>query len=465
MKSFIILLSLIVNYAIAGLPPTATKFGTDTNFQTTFNFDFTGFTGTRTGTTLKINEHFADKVLENTRIITGGVVSANGTNAIDISAMTASFYNTSTGLENHISCPAVTAYSIAANIAAGADASYILVDATCAVTAITTDPSPSQLRDNVYLSKVAHRSGGNITNVRNFRMYGEEAVQNIWDLTEAIGTLTLYGNEYSAASTNLQLKKSAGISYRFIVNADLDRKTPSKISDIAVNPVTFIYAQRRTGGGVLYTASQTAIVPGQYDVGNSTLASVPNNEWSVQRIYHFPRTNSTYIFYARSKYSTLALAEASISAESFDLDTQFFSGAALRAYLIVRGAAVNLADSGDAKFVTLGKFGGVGGGGGTSLVLYQTVNNQAGAYAPVASDCNGIIKISSAVDVNLTLSALPTGCAYDIFQGSTGSITVVTGGGVTPVNSLGLFKTRTQYSAIVVKHTSATEAYVTGDLK
>lgn len=338
-------------------------------------------TATLVGDALSIPKIIPD----GTRLISGGDVTQASPNTVDIAAGAGMIMNTDTGIATPVVWGAITGFSVAANISGGYDASYICINSSGSAVAFTSEPTNGVLRSNIYISKVAHRSGGAITNVRNWKPYGEDSLIQLKELTDAIGVLNMSGNTFSPASTNLTIKKSSGVSYRFGINADIDRHNPSYYSDVAVNPVTFVYCQQKTGGGVLYTPSQTAIIPTSYDLGNSTLGSVSSTKFSIQRIYWFPRTNSTYIFYGRATYTTMGAALEGITTEQFSVGTDFFDGAVLRCYLIVKGSETNLTDPNNVAFINTTKFASSGGAAGSGGAVYS-VNGYTGAVVLSTTD-------------------------------------------------------------------------------
>jgi hypothetical protein len=285
------------------------------------------------------------------------------------------------------------------------------------------------MRDYIYICKVAHRSGASITSISNLKFAAEEALLNIKDLTDAIGPINKYGNVISYYGTGLQIQKSAGRAYRFMWWSGVTRKNPSYPSseDAALTPITFNYCQQKTGGGVLYTPSQTAIIPGSYDIGNSTLGTVPNDKYTIQRVYYFPKTNSIYVFYDRVLYDTMADAEAAAVFVAFSLGTDFFDGAILRSYICVKGNATDLSNATHAVFLEKisGTAAGSSGGGGNTasnvgLTGQSVVNGKVGVDLQFNSISAGSAKIVVASDVTnksvtIDLAALDTD---DITEGT-----------------------------------------------
>jgi hypothetical protein len=358
-----------------------------------------------------------------TALVSGGIVTQNSSTSINISGGSGVVYNNSTGATVDIFWGAVTNYSLSANIAAGADASYIFIDVTGTAVTRTVDPTGQYLRDLIYLSKVAHRSGGAITNIRNLQLYGEESMINLHEIADAIGSLNLSGNVISNYGATMQIQKTAGTAYRFFFNADSSRKNPSFISDIAVTPITFVYCQQKTGGDVLYTPAQSAIDPAHYDVGNSTLAATGASKFTIQRVYYFPRTNSIYVFYGRVTYTTKSAALAAIITESFDTGTDFFDGAILRSFLVVNGSTTDLSNTGSATFITTGKFSGAGAGSIGTILNEQGIYDSSTQPQITTSAAGGALQIKQG-------SGSDTDTVLEILDGAGATQTSIKGNGL-----------------------------------
>jgi hypothetical protein len=174
---------------------------------------------------------------------------------------------------------------------------------------------------------------------------------------------------------------SAGQIYRFGSNWATSRKTPNISNVNASTPVSFQYRYRDGSGGYEIGTLRTAIDPLKYDDGTGTLATVPNNKWTIQRVYLFS-IGTKYVTPGQVVYNSLEEAELGVIQEKPVVDPQF-QDACLRAFIIVKQSSTNLNDAVN-DIIPAGKFGesiGSGGSGGAGLAeTFETYNKNLNAY-------------------------------------------------------------------------------------
>lgn len=277
-----------------------------------------------------------------------------------------------------------------------ADSTYMLITSGGNLVQQTTEPLGLDVRNNIYLGKVAHRNGNPISVIRNFAWYADEPFDACYDLAKAIGSINVNGNVYSANGANLQLNKTNGNCYRFQVNADQNRHEPSYTSESPLSSLSFGRCYRNVAGtGVNFVVNQTTIDPNYYDV-NGALSAVGNNNWSIQRIYMFPRTNSTYVFYGQNQYGTKAEALANLVSETFTFTSEFFLPAVFRGWLVINQGASNLSSTSQAVFLPANKFSSATGGAG-GLPNHATLHNATGIDPLTGLSCSQITISQSGV--------------------------------------------------------------------
>jgi hypothetical protein len=180
----------------------------------------------------------------------------------------------------------------------------------------------------------------------------------------------------ASGSGNLSLTKSAGDSYVEGRNYSSNPNIPNVIlaaDDTAVT-VSKIYRQRVSGGApVIDTgvagAGYTVLDPAKYQDSNGNLASVANNDFTVQRVYWFPKSvnKALYVYYGQAKYNTMTEAVDGINTENFTEGDNTRTSAILVGYVLLRGNANTLTDPNQGRIYQAGLFrGGAGGGGGAS---------------------------------------------------------------------------------------------------
>ncbi|MFB3078454.1 MAG: hypothetical protein ACE1Y4_10655, partial [Lysobacterales bacterium] len=222
-------------------------------------------------------------------------------------------------------------------------------------------PTANQRRELITLQILGHQST-TIDTVSGGSQPAYEIAQAAIDYITALGPVNK-GNLYSAASTNLTVVKSAGVTTLPFINRSNDTQNPSDKVNALTNPTPIIYSQRDGVGGFDFNLpAVTDADVGFFDDGTGTLQAVsPSNRFTVQRGYFFGQTGSTTWTYGQVEYTTIELAEASIFTEN-PVVSPTFDDATFTTAIIVRGNATNLSDSAQAKFVTI-TLGAVSAGG------------------------------------------------------------------------------------------------------
>ena len=238
--------------------------------------------------------------------------------------------------------------------------SRIYIDAAGAVQQQATNYTDAQRRDILTIGGAATTDGVNVTNINQSQELALGIGHTVYDLINALGDLNLSGNDFSAASTDMTIQKSAGTTFGRMTNYDNSNKTPNDHLDIADNPMGFFYVYQDGSGGTTFVPSQTDIDPDQYDDGTGTLASVPNSRWTIQRIHYYSGPHAALIQYGQTIYSSQAEAEAAIDSENFTVVAGLVGGG-IHTSLSVKKGTTDLTD-GKQLFKHAGMFGfGIGG--------------------------------------------------------------------------------------------------------
>lgn len=201
------------------------------------------------------------------------------------------------------------------------------------------------------------------------------------DTALALGNINTSGNNYSAASTDLTIRKEAGETFGENINRVTNEKNPNNITTGLENPVAnFIRLYNDGAGGPTLEIAQNDVNPTQYDDGSGTLATVGANKFTNQAIYFFPASGITVVQYGDTIYNSLADAQDAIGSMSvLQLDDGLVPST-IRSILSVRNSTTDLSLAADTAFNATGKFGlggggGAGGAGGTFQDLQETYNN------------------------------------------------------------------------------------------
>jgi hypothetical protein len=201
---------------------------------------------------------------------------------------------------------------------------------------------------------------------------------DVTDFVNIVGPLNASGNVFSANGANLNLDKSAGETFRVGTNYATSKKSPSVTQDGGLSGFSFQYRYQDGVGGWTRDAPTTVVDPNQYDDGSGTLASVPNNNWTIQAIFLFGATDAPFLQYGQETFGTQAAAEAALN-DTFAVDPGL-SEATFRGWLVVQEGATALNNVAQASFFEAGLFGlnagggGGGGGGGATLPVVDATS-------------------------------------------------------------------------------------------
>lgn len=228
-------------------------------------------------------------------------------------------------------------------------------------------------RDVIALGTLIHTDLTNIESVSNNQQLSFGGLHNVYDLASTIGFINVTGNDYKANGVNLQIDRSAGKTFGMGSNYINSTKSPNIQDHLGSAATNFSYNRRDGVGGFIVETPVNTIAPALYDDGSGTLQAVSSNNWTIQRVYFVPSSGNTFIQYGQTVFNTFNAAVRGIIHEALEKDPRLDS-TLLRAYILVRGGATDLSDSGDCTFVEAGKFGeGVANGAGSSSSTFQTV--------------------------------------------------------------------------------------------
>lgn len=258
---------------------------------------------------------------------------------------------------------------------------FVSIDNTGTVIQQGTRWSREQTRDRIIIGVVVHVDLATVDAVNNEQATSINLSPQIGDIFDGLGFINVNGNVFSPNGANLNIDKSVGVMMNRGVNWDIEKKNPHHKTLAALVAATFQYRfQNGTNG-----ATGIAIDPDIYDVGG-TSTPVPNNRYTVQRIYSFV-SNNVKIQPGQALYTTLADAEAGIQTEPFVTEPSIAANGLLRGFLVVKSNTTDLTDTSDAMFVEASKFGGTGvasGGGVTDSrdLIASVQKGSAGTITP-----------------------------------------------------------------------------------
>jgi hypothetical protein len=298
-----------------------------------------------------------------TGVLSGGALSINVDDTkFDIQDGEGSIVNPANGNQTAVSWSGLTAQSTAYS----GILTYVSINSSGNPIYQTSRPTNQQIRDQIFLGVLVHVNSTNIDTINNEQSVIVSGTNQLHDLAEAIGFINSSGNEISSSGTALRFKKDAGTVFAMGSNWVNNIKDPNNISTPLVDTNGAGIFQYRNRDGTSSALNLQNLIPGIYDDGsayNGSTPSVTSNDWSIQRVYLFT-SNNVKIQPGQDTYNTQTEALNGITTENFITEPSIKENGLLIGYIVVRGGATDLSDSGDAVFLQASKFGGTSGGGG-----------------------------------------------------------------------------------------------------
>lgn len=214
----------------------------------------------------------------------------------------------------------------------------------------TSDPTPEQYRERIYLQSAFHLSGVQIDSLGTNRAQAFEVVASLLDYIRRLGAVNK-GNKISANGNNLKLDRAAGDVFLPFISTLINTQNPGNISTDSEAAINFSYVHRDAAGNPVVTPLETDIDPTVWDDGSGVLASVPNGKYTYQIVYIFAQTNTPSIAVIRGQECFSSLDDASAAAQYADVEApRVLDGGIQRAAIVTRQSATDLLGS-NAKII------------------------------------------------------------------------------------------------------------------
>ena len=263
---------------------------------------------------------------------------------------------------------------------------YILLTSGSTLMMQPTVPTPQQRRQNIFLGKIGHPDKTNFSIAFQVVDYDISPVSQLRDMFTPIPLIN--NGIYPYPNANLTFNNTAGTLYGLGINFPVDSLNPNSISVSAQTPVSFQY--RTQTGGTLTTT--TLVDPAYYDnAGVRTIIPAPAKQATNQRVFLL-QDGSFRVQYGQTVYTDLTTALSSVQTETFTTFPNWRDNGILIAILSLRSDTTNLADTNQAKFLFVSKFGeSVGAAGGLSTTnLQQAYNNSTNPEIIINSTLDGL---------------------------------------------------------------------------
>jgi len=267
---------------------------------------------------------------------------------------------------------------------------YIFIDKLGAVVKQTTAPTPSDLREMIYLGR-AIAIAGIVVQVLAEPIPIENVASAVSDLAKSIRIFNASGNLVTSNGSNMNLDKSLGYLYSYGSNYATDRNNPSLVTVAASTISSFAYITQAAGST---EAATTAIDATYYDAsGTKTLITGAGKQATVQRIFLFP-SGAIRIAYGQTVYPTLAEAIQGTTSETFIDNPNIFGNGILIGMIALRKNTTDLSNSTQARFLVASRFGeGSVGAAGQSVSSLQDAYSNSSVGEVVLDSTLGAVKV------------------------------------------------------------------------
>jgi hypothetical protein len=346
---------------------------------------FTQYTGPYTNTT---RLRWLESSLTS-GLLHGGILSTqNGTTTFSITSGSGIivYQNATTSSDPYptirfVEWPAYVSQSL--QYSGSAQITYVAIDPDGDIDQSPIAFNTEQFKDRIVLGRILHQSGSVSNGSTNTPTTAYAVTQNTNDFVRAFGPLKISGHFLSASGSapTMSIIKTAGSSYVEGRNYSVDPNNPNIVNantdlDITVSKIYREYVSGSTpiiDTGIA-NAGYTVLDPTLYN-NNGTLAAVDNGEFTIQRVFWFPRAvnQALFAYYGSAKYATMDDAIAGIGTENFIEGSNTAGSAILVGYICLKGDASDLLTASQARVYQGGLFRGsagasFGGAGGSSTL-------------------------------------------------------------------------------------------------
>jgi hypothetical protein len=215
-----------------------------------------------------------------------------------------------------------------------------------------------EARNCILIGVLVHVNLQNLDTVNQEQNIAPNPGSQIRDVLEGLGFVNVNGNLFSPNGNNLNLDKSVGVMMGSGINYYINKLNPHHLTLPSLSNLSFQYRYQNGSNDIngpeplgLYKD----VDPNNYDL-NSVLTSVPNNKFTIQRIYSFT-SNNVKLQRGQNIYSSLDDAKAGIGTDVFVTEPSIVANGMLRGFLILKEGTTNLNNSAEAIFIKSGKLG------------------------------------------------------------------------------------------------------------
>lgn len=236
--------------------------------------------------------------------LSGGDVTINGTDEFDISAGTIS----ARGVREPV--PFGPFIGEALLNAATEEFTIPAINSVGALVKFNRQLTDAERATHAQLQTVLHVDNATVTGIDSVRFLAEHITKATADYALAAGPIN-QGNSYTAASSDLTVKKSAGVTSQLMLQGAVSVAAPNQQASSEANPVVFLRVIRDGAGGFIIVPA-TDVPVGFWDDDTGALLATPKFV-----IYQFRFFNGiTGCVVGQDTYDTLDEATAAVFVEN-----------------------------------------------------------------------------------------------------------------------------------------------------
>lgn len=319
--------------------------------------------------------------LDSTGVISGGIVTVNvgDDELFDISDGNGIVVDAHSDANNVVRTPVIweNLTGITVDNLVSENQTFLSIDINGLPVQRPGTPTEEQHRDEMFIGEIGHPGAGPIQFVVSSPRVAFNKVMELADYVCALGPVNKIGNDFGPNDSNLSMNKSAGATSSLGINRVNSTKNTGVTTDQALNAPFMLLSWRDGLGDFLVSAPTQFVDPNNYDDGTGVLATVPNNQWTVQRTFWHAEPNVIVHHYGQEVFANIDDAIAGRNntvVHNNRLDDSLFT---FRGWLFLQQSATDLSNPGQAAFLSAGKLGQAGAGGGGASVAFVSGPNGA----------------------------------------------------------------------------------------
>jgi hypothetical protein len=239
--------------------------------------------------------------------------------------------------------------------------SWIYIDDSGIIQQQSNPFTDQQYKNSITIGSAIH-SEGVLNFVKTFPKTAYGNSDQFSSFIRMFGPIKRSGHKITANGINLSLDRASGVSFALGRNYSANPNAPSDIIDGAKS-IAKIHRYYSDGSGDFVLddgptgQGYTVLDPTKFDNGSGTLANMPNNKYSIQRVYFFPSTpDILVVYYGTDYYDNKEVAEKSIFLEEFTEAKNTAEQAIHVATIVIKKEADDLSASTDSHIYQAGLF-------------------------------------------------------------------------------------------------------------